>query len=327
MRIGTRLWLAIVPAVVGIFTLSALAYWGEFGRQAPGYIVAVATLATLFSAGLAWWNTRDIAHRIERLATESAEIHRKAVATGVEALKAAGLPSTGADELANVGELVQRLASAAMAAEQGAKLREQRAVDDAMTAAALVRATAADVAMRLDEIRLPLQILLDNHFGDLNDNQEEMLGAARAAADASADAVRRTITVLTASDGTLPLRHDRLHGGELVDGLLGPARTLAVERHVRLDEAVVAPLPGLSGDRALLQDALRTVFTAAVGLAKPEVPAQFRAVGEAGALRLSLTYAGAAVAGMPQLFAAAIVTAHRGTLECAAGTVQLSLPV
>jgi K+-sensing histidine kinase KdpD len=327
MRIGTRLWLAILPAVVGILTLAGLAYWGEFGRQAPGYIIGVATLATLFSAGLAWWNTRDIAHRIERLASETSEIQRKAVATGVEALKAAGLPPSGTDELANVGELVQRLASAAVAAEQGARNREQIAEAQVMTASALVRAIAADVAMRLDEIRLPLQILLDNHFGDLNDNQEEMLGAARAAADASADAVRRTITVLTASDGTLALRHDRLHGGELVDGLLGPARTLAVERHVQLEEAVVAPLPGLYGDRALLQDALRTVFTAAVGLADPSVPAKFSAAQESGTLRLSLAYKGVAVAGMPQLFSAAIVSAHRGTLECAAGIVRLSLPV
>ncbi len=42
---------------------------------------------------------------------------------------------------------------------------------------------------RLDEVRLPLHILLSSPFGELNENQEEMIGAAQAAAEVADEAL------------------------------------------------------------------------------------------------------------------------------------------
>lgn len=49
----------------------------------------------------------------------------------------------------------------------------------------------ADSLSQLDQVRLPLQILLESPFGELNDDQEELLRDARAAADGIDAALRR----------------------------------------------------------------------------------------------------------------------------------------
>ncbi len=200
-------------------------------------------------------------------------------------------------------------------------------MSDIREAAAMLRATAADMAMQLDEIRLPLQILLDNHFGDLNDNQEEMLGAARAAADRADESVRRAITVLTAQDGTLELRHDRLHVGELVEGMLGPIRVIALERKVRLTESLAAPFPSMNGDRVQLQLALRTLGVSVLAQAAAGSAATFTAAAEKGWLAVELAYDGPALAGMPLLFGASLVSAHGGSTRAAPGHLTVRVPV
>ncbi len=48
--------------------------------------------------------------------------------------------------------------------------------------ATILSEAIAALSARIDEIRLPLHVLAENHFGELNDNQEEMIRAARAAA-------------------------------------------------------------------------------------------------------------------------------------------------
>ena len=58
-------------------------------------------------------------------------------------------------------------------------------------------------ARQLDEIRMPLHILLENRFGDLNDNQEEMLATARTAADDAQALLERLRQVADVDRGTL----------------------------------------------------------------------------------------------------------------------------
>ena len=57
---------------------------------------------------------------------------------------------------------------------------------------------------QLDEVRLPLHILLETRFGDLNENQEELLRDARTGADAMNAALRRLAQVVDADCGALP---------------------------------------------------------------------------------------------------------------------------
>ncbi|MEA3247272.1 MAG: hypothetical protein U9Q74_14055 [Gemmatimonadota bacterium] len=327
MRIGTRLWLTVAPGVIGVVTVAALAYWGELGRQVPSIVVWVAAIATASSIALAWRNVRYVARRVERLAHEADEVRRRIVEAGFGVMRTAGIAGPSPDELVSLEGLVTRLAETAVTAERSAHEREAEAARRLQESGALLRTAAADIALRLDDVRLPLHILLENRFGDLNDNQEEMLGVARAATDAASEQVRRAVTVLGATEGALELRHDRIHGGELVDGVLVRLRTLADARHVRLDAAVDAPLPALSGDRVQLQEALRTVFGTALLQAPDGSTATLTARATDGELHLALAHGGGTVSGMPAAFAHALVTAHRGTVTIGAGNVDIRLPV
>jgi signal transduction histidine kinase len=326
MKIGTRLWLAVAPGVVGVITVAALAYWGELGRQVPATVVVVAAAATALSIGLAWWTVRHVVRRIERLAQEAAEVRRRVVEAGFEALRSAGIADASPDELESLEGLVTRLAEMAVTAERSARAREAAAARRLRESGALLRGTAADLGAQLDEVRLPLHILLENRFGDLNENQEEMLGAARGATDALAESVRRTLTVLSARDGALSLRRDRIHAGELVDGLLVRLRTAADARGTRLEVQVDAPLPALDGDRVLLQEALEALFVSTLRQATGAA-ATFRAAVADAHLEITLVHSGSAVVGMPARFGESIVAAHAGTVAISTGTVVARLPL
>ena len=68
MRIGQRLYFAVVPAVLGLFLVAALAYWGQYAYRVPLAVVVIAAIAAVGSFFLAWRNTKYVASRIERLA-------------------------------------------------------------------------------------------------------------------------------------------------------------------------------------------------------------------------------------------------------------------
>ena len=68
MRVGQRLFLAVMPAIIGLFTVAALAYWGRVDRSAPRWLIVITAVAALLSLAVAWQNTRYVARRIERLA-------------------------------------------------------------------------------------------------------------------------------------------------------------------------------------------------------------------------------------------------------------------
>jgi signal transduction histidine kinase len=327
MRVGQRLFLAVIPAVLGVLTVAALGYWGEYGRHAPYAIVVTAAFASVISLGVAWYNTRYVARSIERLAAEAKTVRRRVAEAGVEAIRAAGLGEARPDELESVERLLERLAGATIAAERSARSRQSEAESRARLHDALLTDAASALALSLDEIRLPLHILLENKFGDLNENQEEMLGSARSAAEAADAQLRTVATTIAASSGTLTLRRDRIRGGELVEGLLALLRAQALERSAHLEADIGAPLPSLSGDRAYLQEALRSLFGTAMGAADATKPIRLLADATTQSLRLRLDYSGSSVSGLPRVFGESLVSAHGGNVATRDGdlTVTLSL--
>ena len=73
MRVGQRLFLAVVPAVVGVLTVAALSYYGRYAYVVPEWVVAIAIVAAGGSLVVAWMNTRYVARRIDRLAARVGE--------------------------------------------------------------------------------------------------------------------------------------------------------------------------------------------------------------------------------------------------------------
>ena len=126
-------------------------------------------------------------------------------------------------------------------------------------------ASIADASIkRLEEVRLPLHILLENRFGDLNENQEEILGAARTAAEA-ADADMLNLRQIAELDlGERPLRSDRMKPSDLIDALRPLLLSAAENAGATLEIDLAPVLPAIVGDRALLQDALVTALRGAI---------------------------------------------------------------
>lgn len=245
MRIGQRMYLALLPALLGVFTVAALAYWGQYAHTAPEWLVAAAVLATVGSFAVAWFNLRYVTGRVERLA-----------ARGTSALEGGVSP----DELEAIESTVHHLstqvdvAEAARLAGQGALREQQRAYGEL-----LARATH-QAMQRLDEIRLPLHILLENHFGDLNENQEEMLGTARSAAEQAGDAFQRLGEIADLDRGVLVLRHDRIRPGDLVAGVLPALVAEGQQRKVHVTAEVAPALQAIVGDLGRLQLALELLL-------------------------------------------------------------------
>ena len=68
LSVGQRLLLGLAPALLAVVLVPGLAYYGEIGRQAPGYVVTGAAVLACISLYLTWSNTRYLALRIRRLA-------------------------------------------------------------------------------------------------------------------------------------------------------------------------------------------------------------------------------------------------------------------
>ena len=246
MTVSQRLYLAVVPAILGVFTVAGLAYWGEYGRQAPHILVIVASVASVGSLVVAWRNTRYVATRVSRLAAPPpAQVARL-------------------DELDAIEAEVERLRQAVVDAEAAATHARGRAAASVREYGGLVADAATAAARQLDEIRMPLHILLENRFGDLNDNQEEMLGAARLAADDAQAYLERLRAIADIERDTLRLRIERIRLADIVTARLPGLSAAAARVGVRLSADLSPRLPAIMGDRGRLGEALALLIGDAV---------------------------------------------------------------
>jgi signal transduction histidine kinase len=243
------MYLALLPAVLGVFTVAGLAYWGQYAHAVPEWIVAIASVATIASLVIAWINVRYVARRVERLATTS----------NVQRSSDAGHPRSP-DELEAIEGAVQDLSTAVGRAEATRQAEQSSLRDRQRSYAELLSLASRDALQRLDEIRLPLHILLENHFGDLNENQEEMLGSARAAAEQAGDAFQRLEEIADLDRGTLVMRRDRVRPADLVAGVLPALVAEGQQAAVRVTADVAPALQSILGDRGRLQLALEVLL-------------------------------------------------------------------
>jgi signal transduction histidine kinase len=250
VRVGQRLFLAVIPAVLGVFTVAALAYWGRYHETAPVWLVVTAVIAAVVSLLVAWLNTRYVARRIEGLAQLK-----------LERIGVRGPASAGVDELDTIEDAVERLSRAAAVAEAARSSALEDANARKKEYAELISLAVSRVSERLEEIRLPLHILLENHFGDLNENQEEMLGAARIAAEAADEEVSRLRDIGDLDRGVLLLRNDPLKLGYAIRSILPLIEAAAASRTISIKTDGIAPaLPSVYVDRSRFQEALTLLF-------------------------------------------------------------------
>jgi len=255
--VAWRLAAGVLPSVLAVGLVIGLFYYGEAGRAAPRVILVVAAALTGVSIVVAWMNATYFADRLARLARATEQ------ASGVRG------PT---DEFDRIEHAVGTLGSALTAAEA------ERARTDAMAAARLheqgtmLAGVVADAISQLDEVRLPLQILLESPFGELNENQEELLRDARSAADTIDVALRRLGQVADVDREALPVQRELVQVNDVVRSVLPLARA-AAERHGARTETTLEPgLPRVVADRTRLAEALALFATDAAEDAGPEHP-------------------------------------------------------
>lgn len=190
----------------------------------------------------------------------------------------------------------------------------------------LLDAVAAALAQATGEVQLPLHILLENHFGDLNENQEEMLQAASIAADRIDLAARQLRRILDIEHDRITFHTESVRPDDLLRPVLAIAAAHGEPRGVKVTIHRPPLLPSVVADRYFLGEALTTLFAAVVGQAEPSTELVAEAVGDGSRVRIDLGYAGTTPDGLDVIMATRLIQAQRGEVAFAAGRVTITLP-
>jgi signal transduction histidine kinase len=268
VSVGKRLFVGLLPALLAVLVTAGLAYYGEYGRAVPGIILGTASVLSIASLVVTWINTRYLSARINRLTGSMPESDAERAGES--------------DEFDRIERVVDHLGSALSASEAERARVNTAAAARLRDEATMLAAVAHDSIAQLDEVRLPLHILLETRFGDLNENQEELLRDARNAADAMGAALRRLAQVADADRGALAVQRELVQVNDVVRAVLPLARAAAERQGARVDVTLEPGLPRVRADRARLAEAL-TLFTsdaaAATGAERPLVVATARRPG------------------------------------------------
>ena len=192
--------------------------------------------------------------------------------------------------------------------------------------AALLVTVAENAIHRLDEIRLPLHILLENRFGDLNENQEELLGSARAAVDAIADELAAMRQIGELESGTRQLRRDRLKIKELVEALVPMLAAIAKSRGATIEVDVTPLLPPLHGDGTLLSSALAALLGSVIGAATSGSIGRIVVTEAGGRFRIEGRGGVPSHPTVAEIAAVRAIEAHRGSVQQRDDGLEIDLP-
>ncbi len=302
MKIGQRLFLAVVPAVFGLFLVAALAYWGRYARTAPELVVILAALAAVVSLVVSWRNTRYVVHRVKRLAGHTISIEGETSPSTPDsrrdalrdhAITAPGAHDGGArevDELDHIEATVAGLSSAVVRAREEATRQAKEAVERAKEIEELLQGVTTRFAARTQEAQLPLHILLSSPFGELNENQEEMLGAAMTAVDAIDTEVRELQKLVQLHRGELSIVTQPMNLAELLRPTLAIAAARAEVAHVQLRPFVSDTAPRAIVDAVHAQEAMTSILIDAITHTAQGGDVDVNAgEGDRGRIRISVT--------------------------------------
>jgi hypothetical protein len=174
---------------------------------------------------------------------------------------------------------------------------------------------------------LPLHILLENRFGELNDNQAEMIAAARDGVEAADVLLRRAQRVRALEGRPSIARTETTRVLDLCRGPLAIASAQEAHRGVRFEEDLSPALPRVRGDRANLEEALTLAISDAAGRAADHAIVVITAT-QRGAERLLVVLrhgAPVGAASLDRLLARRLVEGEGGELVEVPGELQLTL--
>lgn len=236
--------------------------------SASAWMLVGASALTVISLGVSWANYRYFTRRMARLA------------------QATGTPvGTGrrSDEFDRIEQVVGNLGSALSAAEAERARVDAVAATERREEATMLAGVVTDSLAQLEEIRLPLHILLDSPFGDLNENQEELLRDARNAADTIDTALRRLGQVADADRGAMTAQRELVQINDVVRSVLPLVRAAAERQGATVDVSLEPGLPRALADRVRLAEALTLLTTDAARHSGPQLPISIATARDNGA--------------------------------------------
>ena len=307
MRTNRRLFLSVIPAVVGVLAVTGLAYWGDYARAAPHIVVIIAALAAVGSLAMAWYNARYVSQRIAQLAAK--------VESG-----------SGLDELDAIETVVDRHTTALREAETRRAEAERLADLRIREHGELMSQVASTVSKGIDEIRLPLYILLENRFGDLNENQEEMLEAARTAAEHVNTDADRLAEIGQLDRGALPLRSDRVHIADMLQSLTPTVDSEGARVGVRVEMDVAPALPAVMGDRGRMQEALALILQDCVRRTPTQGRVRIAVEAKGAGLLIGIDHGAPPATDVGSALAERLLEAHGATVERTPNRISIAIP-
>lgn len=126
--------------------------------------------------------------------------------------------------------------------------------------AVLRREMTAAVRNELDQARIAMHVLAEGHFGVLNDQQEELVEAARGALDRVAVDVDQLDAIWQFDHDGAALRQEQIRLSDLVANLEPQLTAEARSRGIVIAFARAPGLPAIVHDRLRLQRALESLL-------------------------------------------------------------------
>ncbi len=184
---------------------------------------------------------------------------------------------------------------------------------------------ATELAERaLGEARLPIHILLTAQFGELNENQEEMLRAAQTALDDVAGELR------TLRDLAAPAGNGQRASGEIIrisdvmQDLQPQLREQAARAGVSLPFSIQPALPSVMGLPARVRDAIRIALMDEIRYAAPGSTVRIDAHSANDGIVISASSGVSRSATAALLLAKRLLGSHGATLDQRDGQVIIT---
>ncbi len=234
------------------------------------------------------------------------------------------------DELDAIESTVRHLTGTVARVRDEGALRERAAIQRAQEYAAITAEVARVMADRLVDAELPLHVLLSSPFGSLNENQEELLGAAQAAVGAADEEVRRLKAVLDLDSGNVKVVPQPVGVRELLKPVISIVEAHAHAARVGFDVQMSESIPRAVVDPIHTQSALTAILDDIV-VRSPQGSACKMVVDDVdvGAIRIVITHPAFTRSASPSLalrLAMRVVALQAGSLRDEAHRTVIEFP-
>ena len=192
--------------------------------------------------------------------------------------------------------------------------------------AAALAAAASSAERSLNDARIPIHILLAAQFGELNDNQEEMLRDAAAALDSAAEELRVSRVLAGADRVASGAQREVVRIGDIVRALQPELLAQSARAGVSLIVNIAPGLPATVGAARQFRDAIRLALADDIRFALPGSTITIDIAATAEEIRITSCCGAARSASASLLLAERLLRGQGARLEHGDGETTIAVP-